>query len=63
MPGKAYLRRSPLNRVDSAPVRNPEAAHGIAYRPGHLIGRTKHVLAWFERYADEDSGGASNASR
>lgn len=39
-----------LNRVDTALVRIPEAAHGIAARPSHLISKVKHVLAWFERY-------------
>ncbi|MDZ7668276.1 MAG: S9 family peptidase [Gammaproteobacteria bacterium] len=43
-----------LNQVDSALVRIPEAAHGIANRPSHLIAKVKHVLAWFDRYADDD---------
>jgi dipeptidyl aminopeptidase/acylaminoacyl peptidase len=41
-----------LNRVDTALVRIPEAAHGISARPSHLISKVKHVLAWFERYRD-----------
>lgn len=39
-----------LNRVDSALVRIPEASHGIAARPSHLISKVQHVLAWFGRY-------------
>ncbi|MEM8767193.1 MAG: S9 family peptidase, partial [Pseudomonadota bacterium] len=45
-----------LKGVDSALVRIPEASHGIAARPSHLIGKVQHVLAWFERY-----GGVSPA--
>jgi acylaminoacyl-peptidase len=37
-------------KVDTALVRIPEASHGIASRPSHLIGKVAHVLAWFERY-------------
>jgi hypothetical protein len=33
-------------------VRVPEASHGIAARPSHLIGKVQHVLAWFERYPE-----------
>jgi len=41
-----------LRGIDTALVRVPEASHGIAARPSHLIGKVQHVLAWFERYAD-----------
>ena len=37
-------------KVDTALVRIPEASHGIATRPSHLIGKVAHVMAWFERY-------------
>ncbi len=40
-----------LNQVDSALVRIPEASHGIAARPSHLISKVAHVLGWFGRYA------------
>jgi hypothetical protein len=30
-------------------VRIPEAGHGIARRPSHLIAKVLHILAWFER--------------
>ena len=42
-----------LLKVDTALVRVPEASHGIAARPSHLIGKVQHILAWFARY---DSG-------
>ena len=40
-----------LSGVDTALVRIPEASHGIAARPSHLVNKALHVLAWFERYA------------
>ncbi len=39
-----------LKGVDAALVRIPEASHGIAARPSHLVGKVQHVLAWFGRY-------------
>ncbi len=39
-----------LRRIDTALVRIPGAAHGIAARPSHLIAKVVHILAWFERY-------------
>ncbi len=39
--------------VDAALVRIPEASHGIASRPSHLIAKVNHILAWFERYRKE----------
>lgn len=39
-----------LNRVDTALVRIPEASHGIAARPSHLVSKVQHILAWFGRY-------------
>ncbi|MGD8832517.1 MAG: S9 family peptidase [Pseudomonadales bacterium] len=41
-----------LRGVDTMLVRVPEASHGIAARPSHLIGKVQHVLAWFERYPE-----------
>jgi acylaminoacyl-peptidase len=40
-----------LREIDTALVRIPEASHGIAARPSHLIGKVQHVMAWFDRYA------------
>ena len=39
-----------LRKIPSALVRIPEASHGIAARPSHLLGKVAHVLAWFDRY-------------
>lgn len=39
--------------VDAALVRIPEASHGIAARPSHMIAKVNHILAWFERYRKE----------
>ena len=41
-----------LRNVDTALVRIPEASHGIAIRPSHLVSKVQHVLSWFARYAD-----------
>lgn len=45
-----------LEHVDTALVRIPEASHGIAARPSHLISKVQHVLAWFQRYAPAAAG-------
>ena len=39
-----------LRKIDSALVRVPEASHGIAARPSHLIAKVDNILAWFARY-------------
>lgn len=39
-----------LRKIDSALVRVPEASHGIAARPSHLIAKSDNILAWFARY-------------
>ena len=49
-------------KVDTALVRIPEASHGIAARPSHLIGKVAHVLAWFERYDSASSADSSDDS-
>jgi len=30
----------------------PEASHGIAARPSHLLAKGQHILAWFDRYKE-----------
>ena len=45
-----YYQALKLLEVPTALVRIPEASHGIADRPSHLIAKVVHVLAWFERY-------------
>ncbi|MDH3733956.1 MAG: S9 family peptidase [Gemmatimonadota bacterium] len=39
-----------IQKVPAALVRIPEASHGIAARPSHLIAKVQHILGWFERY-------------
>jgi len=39
-----------LRKVDTALIRIPEASHGIASRPSHLIAKVDNILAWFARY-------------
>ncbi|MEE8078295.1 MAG: S9 family peptidase [Pseudomonadales bacterium] len=39
-----------LKKVATALVRIPDTSHSIAARPSHLIAKTAHVLAWFNRY-------------
>ncbi len=48
-----------IRKVPSVLVRIPEASHGIAARPSHLIAKVQHILAWFDRYrkADTAAGG------
>ena len=49
-----YYQALKLRRVDTALVRVPGSSHGIAGRPSRLIAKVDNILAWFERYRDED---------
>jgi acylaminoacyl-peptidase len=49
-----YYQALKLRKVDTALIRIPEASHGIAARPSHLVAKVDNILAWFERYADKD---------
>jgi dipeptidyl aminopeptidase/acylaminoacyl peptidase len=42
-----------LRKVDTALVQFPGASHNIGARPSQLIGKVAHVLAWFEKYAED----------
>lgn len=42
-----------LRKVDTVMVRVPEASHGIAGRPSHLIAKVDNILAWFAKYRKE----------
>jgi dipeptidyl aminopeptidase/acylaminoacyl peptidase len=42
-----------LRKVETALIRVPEASHGIATRPSHLIAKIDNILAWFERYTNQ----------
>lgn len=48
-----YYQALRLMKVDSMLVRIPEASHGIAARPSHLMSKVAHILAWFEKYRDK----------
>jgi acylaminoacyl-peptidase len=41
-----------LRKVETALIRIPEASHGIASTPSHLIAKVDNILAWFRRYAN-----------
>ena len=45
-----YYQALKLRKIDSALIRVPEAPHGIAGRPSHLIAKADNILAWFARY-------------
>ena len=49
-----YYQALQLRDIDTAMVRIPDAPHGIAGRPSNLITKVDHILAWFERYREED---------
>jgi acylaminoacyl-peptidase len=44
-----------LRKVPTALVRVPEASHGIAARPSHLIAKVDNILGWFALYRHQDS--------
>lgn len=48
-----YYQALKLRKIDSALIRVPEASHGIAGRPSHLIAKVDNILAWFARYRDD----------
>ncbi len=49
-----YYQALKLRKVDCAMVRIPEASHGIAARPSHLLAKVAHVLKWFETHDHEE---------
>jgi acylaminoacyl-peptidase len=48
-----YYHALKILGVDTALIRVPEAAHGIAARPSQLVAKVDNILAWFERYPPE----------
>lgn len=50
-----YYQALQLRKVDTALVRIPDASHGIASRPSHLMSKIAHILAWFEKYRPTES--------
>jgi acylaminoacyl-peptidase len=45
-----YYQALKIRKVDTILVQIPEASHGIAARPSHLIAKVDNILAWFARY-------------
>ncbi len=45
-----YYQALKLRKIDTALIRVPEAPHGIAGRPSHLIAKVDNILGWFGRY-------------
>ena len=52
-----YYQALKLRKVDTAMVRIPGAAHGIAQRPSHMVAKVSYILAWFEKYRVEAGKG------
>ncbi len=48
-----YYQALKLRKIDTMLVRIPEASHGIAARPSHLIAKVAYILGWFEKYRAE----------
>ncbi len=48
-----YYAALKIRGVPAALVRVPEASHGIAARPSHLIGKVAHILGWFGKWDQE----------
>jgi acylaminoacyl-peptidase len=46
-----------LRKVDTILVRIPGASHSITARPSRLISKAAHVLAWFDRYREDQDVG------
>lgn len=49
-----YYQALKLRKVESALVRIPEASHGIAARPSHLLTKVAHIIKWFEDHDVEE---------
>lgn len=43
-----------LEGVETAMVRIPGASHGIANRPSNLVAKIAAILAWFDKYKDQE---------
>ncbi len=48
-----YYQALKIRKVPSALVRVPEASHGIAARPSHLIAKVDNILGWFAKYRSD----------
>jgi acylaminoacyl-peptidase len=54
-----YYQALKLRGIDTALVRVPEASHGIASRPSHLIAKVDNILGWFARYREAAGEGTA----
>jgi len=50
-----YYQALKIAGVETAMVRLPGASHGIAARPSQLAAKVAYILAWFEKYDDQDA--------
>jgi len=50
-----YYQALKLRNVDTLMVRVPGSPHGIAGRPSRMIAKVENILAWFRKYAPEDT--------
>ena len=50
-----YYQALKLRKIDTMMVRIPGASHSIYKRPSNLIAKVNNILAWFERYRDQDA--------
>lgn len=44
-----------LRKVDTVLVKVPGSAHGIAGKPSRMVGKIENIIAWFEKYRNEES--------
>lgn len=51
-----------LRRIDTVMIRVPGSPHGIAGKPSRLNAKVDNILAWFERYRGDGSGGATGSN-
>lgn len=48
-----YYAALKLQKVDAAMVRIPGSSHGIANRPSNLVAKVASILAWFDKYREQ----------
>ncbi|WP_247684705.1 S9 family peptidase [Pseudoalteromonas luteoviolacea] len=48
-----YYQALQLRNIDTAMVRIPKAGHGIAAKPSNLIQKVGNIIAWFEKYKNQ----------
>lgn len=58
-----YYQALKLQGVETMLVRIPESSHSIYKRPSQLIAKVDNILAWFERYRDEENSESEGAGK